>query len=220
MQGMPFRLWLHRLGNLTLTGYNSTYSDHPFDKKKTIKGGFEESSVRLNRSVREQSRWTQTEIEERGEALARRRLEIWPELHVDPASIEAARQAEMRELAAKRNVGKVQMSAAARKLFEHLSPRIKELDAGVLELAEKKSVSYHSPDFFLEVLPRKHGLLLLLSPDYNEVDDPDGITGDATEWKFLFYANYEGGVTINIKEECDIERCIPIIRQSLKLANS
>jgi len=32
-------VWLHRLGNLTLTGYNSTYSDRPFVEKKTIAGG-------------------------------------------------------------------------------------------------------------------------------------------------------------------------------------
>ena len=89
-----------------------------------------------------------------------------------------------------------------------------------MELAEKKSVSYHAADFFLEVLPRKHRLLLLLPLDYNEVDDPEGIAGDATEWKFLFYANYEGGVTINIDDVGDIENAIPIIRQSLKLANS
>ena len=42
------RQWLHRLGNLTLTGYNSKYSDRPFAEKKTISGGFGESSVRLN----------------------------------------------------------------------------------------------------------------------------------------------------------------------------
>ena len=53
-----------------------------------------------------------------------------------------------------------------------------------------------------------------------EVEDPEGIAGDATEWKFLFYANYEGGVTINIDDVGDIEKAIPIIRQSLKLANS
>ena len=29
------RQWLHRLGNLTLTGYNSKYSDRPFAEKKT-----------------------------------------------------------------------------------------------------------------------------------------------------------------------------------------
>jgi hypothetical protein len=34
------RLWLHRLGNLTLTGYNSTYSDRPFEEKKSIAGEY------------------------------------------------------------------------------------------------------------------------------------------------------------------------------------
>ncbi|MCZ5581046.1 HNH endonuclease family protein [Escherichia coli] len=40
--------WLHTLGNLTLTGYNSSYSDRPFAKKRDIKGGFKESPLRLN----------------------------------------------------------------------------------------------------------------------------------------------------------------------------
>lgn len=95
-----------------------------------------------------------------------------------------------------------------------------QLDAEVLELAETKSVSYHSPSFFLEVLPRKRRLLLSLPLDYNEIDDPDGVAKDSTEWKFLFYANYEGGVTVNIKEESDIENALPVIRQSLKLAKA
>lgn len=56
------RQWLHRLGNLTLTGYNSTYSDRPFDEKKSISGGFSESSVRLNKFVREQPQWAASEI--------------------------------------------------------------------------------------------------------------------------------------------------------------
>ena len=38
------KTWLHRLGNLTLTAYNSTYSNRPFEEKKTITGGFEQSA--------------------------------------------------------------------------------------------------------------------------------------------------------------------------------
>jgi len=212
--------WLHRLGNLTLTGYNSSYSDRPFEEKKTMPGGFEESSVRLNKSVREQPKWTEIEIERRGELLAERALEIWPALHVDPAAIEAARQAELRELAARRDVRKVQMSAAARQLFDQLSPRIRELGPDILELAEGKSVSYHGPDFFLEVLPRKRRLTLLLPLEYGEVDDPTGLAEDATEWKFFVNAKYEGGVSIRVNEAADIERALPIIRQSLVLSNA
>ena len=39
---------LHTLGNLTLTGYNSEYSDHAFDRKRDMQGGFKDSPLRLN----------------------------------------------------------------------------------------------------------------------------------------------------------------------------
>lgn len=70
--------WLHRLGNLTLTAYNASYSNRPFEEKKTRAGGFNESAVRLNQFVREQSEWTAVQMEERGKLLAERALDIWP----------------------------------------------------------------------------------------------------------------------------------------------
>ena len=210
--------WLHRLGNLTLTGYNSTYSDRPFEDKKTIPGGFSESSVRLNKYIREQSQWTHTQIEHRGQLLADRALEIWPALEVDAAAIEQAKQAELRESAERRDVAKVSMSAAARDLFETLRPRIHEINPAILEMAESKSVSYHASGFFLEVLPRKHKLLLLLPLDHSEIEDPHGLSDDATQRKFLFYAKHEGGVLLHIKESLDIDHAFPIIRQAYSLA--
>jgi len=89
-----------------------------------------------------------------------------------------------------------------------------ELGDQVLELAESKSVSYHGPGFFLEVLPRKHRLTLLLPLDFNEIDDSSGLAEDATQWKFFFYAKYEGGVALRINENEDIDSAIPIIRQA------
>ena len=70
--------WLHQLGNLTLTAHNLEYSNRSFSEKKARKGGFNESAVRLNQLVREQSEWTSVQIEERGELLAERALAIWP----------------------------------------------------------------------------------------------------------------------------------------------
>ncbi len=75
--------WLHRLGNLTLTGYNSKYSNCPFTAKKTMPKGFNEGAVRLNLFVRNQSEWTATQMEGRGKMLAERALEIWPYPQVD-----------------------------------------------------------------------------------------------------------------------------------------
>lgn len=59
------KTWLHRLGNLTLTTYGSAYSNRPFEEKKTITEGFEQSAVRPNGYVREQAKWTACEMEER-----------------------------------------------------------------------------------------------------------------------------------------------------------
>jgi predicted transport protein len=213
-------IWLHRLGNLTLTGYNSTYSDRSFEEKKTIPNGFEDSAVRLNKFVREQSQWTPKEMERRSEMLADRALEIWPQLNVDAVAVESAKQAEMRELAERRDVAKVPMSAPARQLFERLRPLIQGLDPTVLELAETKSISYHAPGFFLEVLPRKQRLSLLLPLDHGEIEDPHGLASDATEWKFIFYAKHEGGVLLRINDEKDIGHAMPIIRMAYSLATA
>ena len=70
--------WLHQLGNLTLTAHNPEYSNRSFSEKKTCDGGFNESAVRLNQFVREQSEWTVAQMEERGTLLAKRALKIWP----------------------------------------------------------------------------------------------------------------------------------------------
>lgn len=214
------REWLHRLGNLTLTGYNSTYSDRPFSEKKTIRGGFEESSVRLNRFVREQSVWTPVEMDRRGRDLASQALTIWPPLIVDKKLIEAAKQAEMRALAMRRDVGNVPMTTVARELFNHLRERVQEIDTDIIELAEERSISYHGPAFFLEVLPRKDRILLLLALDFNEVNDPFGIAKDTSEWKFFINAVHSGGVYISLHTVVDIAKALPIIRQAWEMTRT
>jgi uncharacterized protein with ParB-like and HNH nuclease domain/predicted transport protein len=208
------RQWLHRLGNLTLTGYNSSYSDRPFSEKKKIKGGFEESSVRLNKFVREQSEWTPAEMERRGKALASRALSVWPPLVVEQSLIDAAKLAEMKLLSKQQNTGKVPMSEEARRLFDEVRVKVLQIDTNIIELAEQKSVSYHGPAFFLEILPRKNRITLLLDLEFNEADDPLDIARDASEYKFLVNAVYEGGVLVSIWKSEDIEKSLPLIRQA------
>ena len=214
------REWLHRLGNLTLTGYNSTYSDRAFDEKKTIEGGFAESSVRLNKFVREQEDWIPRVMEQRGTELASRALVIWPKLVVDKVLIAAASEVDMRERAQRRDVSKVQMSPAARQLFALLRQKILSLDSDIIELAEQKSVSYHGPAFFLEVLPRKNRIGLLLAVAFNEVNDSSGMAEDTSQWKFFVNAVYEGGVYLLIHDEIEIEKAFSMIRLAREVARA
>jgi predicted transport protein len=77
------------------------------------------------------------------------------------------------------------VSAEAKALFVELRTRVLALDNDMLEIAEPKSSSYHGPAFFLEVLPRRYTLTLLLALDFNEINDPSGLAQDATQWQFL-----------------------------------
>ena len=62
--------WLHTLGNLTLTGYNAEYSDHPFAKKRDMTGGLRESPLRLNEGLGALDVWNEDTIQERAGRLA------------------------------------------------------------------------------------------------------------------------------------------------------
>lgn len=211
------KAWLHRLGNLTLTGYNSTYSDRPFADKKSMRNGFSESAIRLNKFVREQAVWTPTEMARRSELLVTQALKIWPSLVVETALIEAARLRDLRELADRRDISKVAMTATAKALFEALRKALFAIDSTILEVAEAKSVSYYGPDFFLEVLPRTHRLLLILPLNFTEVNDPADFIKDAAQWKFFFYAKHEAGVLLDLDKAELITKALPVIRQALTL---
>lgn len=69
--------WLHRLANLTLTAYNSKYSNNSFEDKRDRKDGFRESGLRMNTWIAQQPKWTRDELEARNDMLVGKALEIW-----------------------------------------------------------------------------------------------------------------------------------------------
>ena len=206
--------WLHRLGNLTLTAYNSTYSDRPFEEKKTIQGGFDDSAVRLNKFVRNQPVWTKAEMEERGEILADRAIKIWPSLQVDEASVTQAEIDELRMKAERRSPEEIDMDSESRALFDVVRQEVLGL-GNVIEITESKSVSYHhGTKFFLEILPRRGYLALVMPLDFSEVDNPEGLVSDATTWKFIPNSRYDVGIIMDLWSRDRIEKAMPIIRQA------
>ncbi|WP_158276265.1 DUF262 domain-containing protein [Bifidobacterium callitrichidarum] len=72
--------WLNRMGNLTLTGYNSKYSNSEFASKRDCEHGFRDSGLKLNRFVADCDIWDEPHISERNERLWQRFLELWPAL--------------------------------------------------------------------------------------------------------------------------------------------
>lgn len=70
--------WLHTLANLTLTGYNSKYSNLPFKDKLTIANGFHDSNLRLNKYIRDCQHWGDSELAERKRLLSIKSFQLWP----------------------------------------------------------------------------------------------------------------------------------------------
>lgn len=66
--------WLNTLGNLTLTGYNPELGNAPFSEKKEK---LQNTHFELSRSLLDEPQWTESEIEQRGRALAKRAVERW-----------------------------------------------------------------------------------------------------------------------------------------------
>ncbi|MFR9240901.1 MAG: DUF262 domain-containing protein [Clostridium baratii] len=69
--------YLHTIGNLTLTGYNSQMSNRPFQDKKNIENGFNNSRLKLNRYIASIEKWDEEEISKRTEILFDIAKEIW-----------------------------------------------------------------------------------------------------------------------------------------------
>lgn len=69
--------YLHRIGNLTLTGYNSELSDKPFTEKQNMSGGFKDSPIRLNSELATLEHWNEDEIKNRSKILADKAMNIW-----------------------------------------------------------------------------------------------------------------------------------------------
>ncbi len=69
--------YLHRLGNLTWTGYNSELSDKSFKEKQTMEGGFKESPIYLNTYFKTIEKWNEEELEKRSKKLAEDAIKIW-----------------------------------------------------------------------------------------------------------------------------------------------
>lgn len=72
--------WKDRIANLTITAYNSEYSNRDFAKKRDMENGFADSVFRMNKWVGEQKEWGERELENRQSMLEGRFIELWPSI--------------------------------------------------------------------------------------------------------------------------------------------
>ncbi len=71
-------IWLHRLANLTLTGYNPNLSNKTFIEKRDAEvGGYKASGLRMTQKIVSKNEWGLTELEERSTDMVTYAMKIW-----------------------------------------------------------------------------------------------------------------------------------------------
>lgn len=70
--------YLHTLPNLTLTGYNSKYSNNNFQTKKSLEFGFNDSPLIINQYLKKADKWDLESIKERSTWWVDQIDKIWP----------------------------------------------------------------------------------------------------------------------------------------------
>jgi uncharacterized protein with ParB-like and HNH nuclease domain/predicted transport protein len=205
--------WLHRLGNLTLTGYNPELSDRPFlDKRDHQEGGFCTSPLRLNQGLGQLERWDVDAMRQRGETLAARALDVWASPQLSEEQRQAYRQPSRRQVAGYTLDDHPQLAnPQIRAVFDGLDARIRALDPNVSQEVRKLYIAYKAETNFVDIVPQAKALRISLNMPFLDLDDPRGLAKNVAglgRW-----GNGEVELRVNALEE--VPYAIGLIRQSL-----
>jgi predicted transport protein len=206
-----FNQYLHTIGNLTLTGYNSELSCKPFLEKRDMVGGFADSPIRLNRDLAKLSTWNEAHIVQRAISLSQMAKTLWayPVVPDEVIQIYRSRQTNKTKRSYTLEDHKY-LQGETGGLFVHLRKRILNLDSSVTEEILKQYIAYKSTTNFVDVVPKKTKLRLHLNMKFEEIDDPKGICEDVTgkgHWG-------NGDVKVNLKSSDEIDYVMSLIQQS------
>jgi uncharacterized protein with ParB-like and HNH nuclease domain/predicted transport protein len=203
--------WLHTLGNLTLTGYNSELSDHPFIDKRDMKGGFADSPLRLNQSLRQIDIWDEVAIEKRANSLATQAVEVWVGPKLEASVLDAYRPTPT-------TVGGYSMddhpylAGSLAQVFEAFRRQVLALDPAVTEEFLKLYVAYKAETNFVDLVPQAKRLRLSLNMKFPEISDPRGICKDVSNlgrWG-------NGDVEIGLTSLEELPYVMGLVRQSFE----
>ena len=205
--------WLHTLGNLTLTGYNSEYSDRFFTEKRDMKGGFKESPLKLNEGLGSLETWNEDAIKARSARLADIACGVWSLPSMTSAQLEALKPPE--EKTSQYSIDDHEHLAAGapmRPIFELLRKELLALDPCVSEEFLKLYVAYKAETNFVDVVPQVSKLRLSLKMPFYELNDPKGIARDVTNlgrWG-------NGDVEVGLSDPDELTYVMGLIRQAFE----
>jgi uncharacterized protein with ParB-like and HNH nuclease domain/predicted transport protein len=201
--------YLHSLGNLTLTRYNSEMGDKPFAEKLEV---YKESAMHtLNKFVVQQSTWNEQTILARTEILSNCACEAWKAPELDEATIEryAPQDEQVKQSYDIEHYG---MDMFTKMLYMKLHETIMEVEPKAKEEFKKLYIAHKLKTNFVDVVPQKAGLRISVNLDFDEVYDPEGICRDVTDlgrWG-------NGDVEIRFESLEKLDAVMEIIKQAIE----
>lgn len=204
--------WLHSLGNLTLTGYNSEYSDRAFAEKRDMHGGFKESPLKLNQGLGQLEQWNEDTIKARAKRLSEVAVSVWLAPQLTTEILDSYRSRKESSTGYSIEDHPYLLSGADRELFEAFRKEVLALDPAVSEEFLKSYVAYKAETNFVDVVPQSKRLRLKLNMPFADISDSRGICKDVSglgHWG-------NGDVEVGYTSLEDLPYIMGLVRQSFE----
>ncbi|ANH44054.1 DUF262 and DUF1524 domain-containing protein [Helicobacter pylori] len=204
--------YLHTIGNLTLTGYNSEYSNKFFQEKRGMEKGFKDSPLRLNQGLRDLESFGEEEIKKRANDLADLALEIWTYPNLDAETPEKYKPKKNKKENKVYDLSSYKFGSHSRELFDILSKEIKALDERITENFNQDYISYKFDKNFVDIVVQTKDLKLYLNMKFNELQDEKNLARDMTNKGHLG----NGDIEVKLETKENIPYCLGLIKQVLE----
>lgn len=173
--------WLHTLGNLTLTAYNSSYSDFPFAHKRDMdEKGLRWSPLKLNDGLGQVTVWDEAAIKARAGKLASKAVDVWAKPALPAEVLATYRPKAAGQASYTIDDHPNLLVPALRIIFEAFRKEVLALDSCVSEEFLKLYVAYKAETNFVDVVPQAKRLRISLNMPFSEIDDPKGMCKDVS----------------------------------------
>ncbi|MFV8468205.1 GmrSD restriction endonuclease domain-containing protein [Mycoplasma sp. VS292A] len=181
-----------RIGNLTLTNYNSELSNKPFLTKLIMKGGIQKTPYKLNQYFIENDIqvWNPDQIDKRGSILAQEAVKIWifPTVEKDFVPKQKAQY----------TINDFNTSEESLHIFHMIDDYAMSLSEDVNRYITKTYIVYEIKDkSFLSLAPRVSKIVVGLHLNINEINDSKQICRDVTNIGHLHLGKSEFSFTNN-----------------------
>ncbi len=204
--------YLHTLGNLTLTGYNSEHRDKPFKEKQEI--SFKNSPLYLNKSLSDIEIWGENEIKERSRQMAEKAKKVWSAPSLRSEILETYRPKKRQTEKSDYSIESYPyLKGKVRSLFDAFQRDVLALDSCITEEYRKYYIAYKAEKNFVCVQPQLKRLRLSLNLKIHELDDPKKIAKDIS-----YPGGYgTGDVEVGLKSLEELPYIMSLVGQAFEM---